>query len=76
MSSYFGLKYLNKITANSLSGTQQSFNICSINNFVVPYGFVVERGKSSVIGTVFGSPYTVADDENTIFLQFIFIHYF
>ena len=27
------------------------------------------NGKSSVIGTVFGIPYTVADDENTILLQ-------
>ncbi len=30
-----------------------------------PYGLVADSGKSSVIGTVAGSPYTVADDENT-----------
>ncbi len=30
---------------------------------------VVERGKSSVMGTVWGLPYTVAEEENTIRLQ-------
>ena len=29
---------------------------------VLPYGFVVLSGKSSVIGTVFGEPYTVAEE--------------
>ena len=42
----------------------------SIINFVVPYGFVVPPiGLLSVKGSVFGVPYTVADDEKTKFLQ-------
>ena len=32
-----GLKYLNNITAKSLSETQTSFNICSMNNLVENY---------------------------------------
>ena len=34
-------------------------------NFVQPYGFVHQRGASSLIGT-FGMPYTVADELNTM----------
>ena len=33
------------------------------------YGLVAEMGKSSLTGTVAGSPYTVADEEKTMFLQ-------
>jgi len=32
---------------------------------VRPYGFVDDKGNSSVHGTSFGQPYTVAEDENT-----------
>ena len=32
---------------------------------VRPYGFVADKGNSSVHGTSFGQPYTVAEDENT-----------
>jgi hypothetical protein len=46
-----------------------SFKICSIINFVLPYGFVVDSGKSSLIGTVFGFPYTVAEELKTILLR-------
>lgn len=35
------------------------------NTFVLPYGFRALMGNSSVHGTFFGEPYTVADDENT-----------
>ena len=39
-------------------------------NFVSPYGLVVPpTSHSSVIGKTFGSPYTVALDENTNFLH-------
>ena len=64
-----GLKYLSRITLHSLSEIYTSFKICSIINFVLPYGLVVDKGKSSFIGTVFGLPYTVAEELNTIFLQ-------
>jgi len=37
--------------------------------FVRPYGFKAEIGNSSVQGTSFGEPYTVADDENTSWKQ-------
>ena len=45
------------------------FSICSIISFVVPYGFVVDSGKSSFIGNSLGFPYTVADELNTILLH-------
>ena len=67
-----GLKYRSNIQLNSLSATATSFKICSIINFVLPYGFVVDKGKSSLIGTVFGFPYTVAEELKTIFLQLYF----
>ena len=39
-------------------------------SFVQPYGFVQPGvGKSSRIGTLCGWPYTVAELENTMFLQ-------
>ena len=40
-------------------------SISSITSLLWPYGLVCERGKSSVMGTVAGSPYTVALLENT-----------
>ena len=52
-----------------MSAIQTSFNICYIINLVLPYGFVVDKGKSSLIGTSFGVPYTVAEELNIIFLQ-------
>ena len=56
--------------SQELSELYISFKICSINSFVVPYGFVVPPvGNSSVIGTVAGSPYTVAYELNINFLQ-------
>ena len=36
-----------------------------MHTLVRPYGFAAERGNSSVHGTSFGQPYTVAEDENT-----------
>jgi len=36
-----------------------------IKTLVRPYGFVADKGNSSVHGTSFGHPYTVAEDENT-----------
>ena len=36
---------------------------------VVPYGLVVLSGKSSLLGKLFGFPYTVALEENIMFLQ-------
>lgn len=40
-----------------------------MNSFVRPYGFVAFSGKSSVMGTVWGSPYTVALLLKTIFAE-------
>jgi hypothetical protein len=42
-----------------------SRSISSMKSLVRPYGFVQDSGKSSVIGTVAGLPYTHADDEKT-----------
>ena len=63
------LKYLNRATLHSLSEIYKSLKISSIISFVDPYGFVVDSGKSSLIGRDCGEPYTVALDENTMFLQ-------
>ena len=49
------------------------------NNNIVPIFFVLQpkhicftwSGNSSVMGTREGLPYTVAEDENTIFLQLL-----
>lgn len=35
------------------------------STLVLPYGFRALMGNSSVQGTFFGEPYTVAEDENT-----------
>jgi len=43
--------------------------IYSMKSFVRPYGLVAETSNVSSTGTLFGSPYTVADDEKTMFLQ-------
>jgi len=40
-----------------------------MKSLVRPYGFVPMVGKLSVTGTDAGSPYTVADEEKTIFVQ-------
>ena len=40
-----------------------------MKSLVRPYGLVADVGNSSVTGTDAGSPYTVADDEKTMFLQ-------
>ena len=62
-----GLKYLNNITLHSWSALYISVKILSIITLVSPYGFVAApTGISSVIGTFSGSPYTVADELNTI----------
>lgn len=36
-----------------------------MNSFVRPYGLVALRANDSVMGTDAGSPYTVAEEENT-----------
>ena len=56
-----GLKYLSIAMLKLGSALAISLSISSIISFVAPYGFVVLNGKSSVIGHVCGSPYTVAD---------------
>ena len=40
-----------------------------MKSLVRPYGLVPMVGKLSVTGTEAGSPYTVADEEKTIFVQ-------
>ncbi len=50
-----------------------SLSISSIISFVAPYGFVVLNEISSVIGHVYGSPYTVANELNT---KFLISHFF
>ena len=67
-----GLKYLNIATLKFLSALAVSCSICSIISFVLPYGFVVDNGNSSFIGSSFGLPYTVAEELNTNFLQLYF----
>src|SRR5699024_1139746 len=68
-----GLKYLRIAISQVLSDLYKSFNICSTNNFDVPYGLVVPPVLSvSLIGTCSGSPYTVALDENTNFFTLCF----
>jgi hypothetical protein len=47
------------------SAPDRSRRICSIMYLVQPYGLVQERGKSSVIGTLAGTPYTVAEELKT-----------
>ena len=70
-----GLKYLNDIADNPYAWTQ-SFKINSDVNFVCPYGFNTLTLLSSVNGKDLGLPYTVADDENIIFLTLCsFIHF-
>ena len=64
-----GLKYRSSTTLQSLSGTQKSDKIRSSINLVLPYGLVVDKGKSSLIGTVSGDPYTVAEELNIMRLQ-------
>ena len=55
------------------SATCTSRRICSWNSLEVPYGLVVPPvGVSSVIGSSFGVPYTVAEDEKMIFLTLCF----
>ena len=44
-----------------------------MKSLVRPYGLVPVVGKLSVTGTEAGSPYTVADDEKTMFLQPYFV---
>ena len=52
-----GLKYLSSTTFHAGSAFCTSLNTCSIMSFVQPYGLVQPGvGKSSRIGTVFGSP--------------------
>ena len=51
-----------------------SFNICSINILVEPYGLLaVPTGISSLYGIGFSGPYTVAEELNTNFLTLYFL---
>ena len=69
-----GLKYLSIAISQVLSDLYKSCKICSINNFVVPYGFVVPPIlQSSVKGILSGSPYTVADELNINFFTLYFL---
>ena len=45
----------------------------SKKSFVRPYGLVAHSSMSSVMGTFLGSPYTVAEEENTMFFTLCFI---
>jgi len=59
------------------SAFDRYLKISSIINFVLPYGFVAEREESSVIRTLYGYPYTVANELNTRFFAlnfFISLH--
>ena len=58
--------YSSTHTEKSGLAVHTSLRIRSIISFVSPYGLVVDRGKSSLIGTDFGVPYTVADELKTI----------
>jgi hypothetical protein len=43
--------------------------MCSMKSLVRPYGLSAAVGKSSVHGTVAGSPYTVAEEEKMMDLH-------
>jgi hypothetical protein len=62
-----GLKYRRIRIDHAGSAACMSRSISSIISLVRPYGFVARSGMSSVMGSLSGCPYTVADDEKTRF---------